>query len=330
MHFGKTRTIRRPAGWRIFALLLFWANAVLAFGASPAASKVLIVVGAAGDSEYGTNFARQAALWRDVAARGAAEVATIGLDSGPTNDLELLRVALTAEPSEGPPYWLILIGHGSYDGRQARFNLRGPDISATNLATWLKPLRRPLAVVNTTSSSAPFINALSGTNRVIVTATRNGAEQNYARFGGYLAQAIGDPAADLDKDGQVSLLEAFLLASRQVAEFYRLENRIATEHALLDDNADGLGTPADWFKGLRATKRAKDHASLDGLLAAQFCLVPSPADATLSSEARAKRDQLETAVRELRNRKEKMPEDAYYSALEALLLELARLRFPNP
>src|SRR5262249_50255186 len=134
--------------------------------------------------------------------------------SGETNDLEVLRATIAQQSLKGPPLWLILIGHGSYDGKQARFNLRGPDLSATNLATWLKPFQRPQAVINTSSSSSPFLNALSASNRVIITATRSGSEQNYARLGDYLAAAIADTAADLDKDGQVSVLEAFLLASR--------------------------------------------------------------------------------------------------------------------
>ena len=153
--------------------------------------------------------------------------------------------------------WLVLIGHGTFDGKEARFNLRGPDVSADELALWLKPFRRPLAVIDTASCSAPFLNLLSATNRVIITATRSGNEQNFTRFGQYLAQALTDPEANLDKDGQVSLLEAFLTASHQAAEFYKLQGRLVTEHALLDDNGDGLGTPADWFRGLRAIKRPK-------------------------------------------------------------------------
>ena len=108
-------------------------------------------------------------------------------------------------------------------------------------------------------STAPRRAARSSTgsraqNRVVVTATRSGDEQNFARFGQYLAEAIADPRADLDKDGQVSLLEAFLTASSRVDEYYRTRSQLATEHALLDDNGDRLGTPADWFRGVRATE----------------------------------------------------------------------------
>jgi len=219
----------------------------------------------------------------------------------------------------------VLIGHGTFDGKEAKFNLRGPDLSAAELADWLKPVRRPLAVINCASSSGPFINKLSATNRVIVTATKSGFEQNYARFGRYMAEAIVDPHADLDRDGQTSVLEAFLMASRRVAEFYDTEGRLATEHALLDDNGDGLGTPADWFRGIRAVKKAKEGASADGLRAHQFHLIRSAQEQMLSSELRAKRDELELAIARLRDAKSQMKEDDYYRQLEKLAIEVARL-----
>ena len=122
--------------------------------------------------------------------------------------------------------------------------------------------------------------------------------------------------ADLDKDGQVSLLEAFLTASHQAAEFYKLQGRLVTEHALLDDNGDGLGTPADWFRGLRAIKRPKDNAALDGPLAHRFCLVPSPSERKLTPEQRSRRDALERAVLLHREKKGQLPDQDYYRQLE--------------
>jgi len=287
-------------------------------------TSVILVVGAPGETQYATNFSHQAGLWEKACAN--CRRVTVGLDEGATNDFERLREALAAEPKEGPaPLWLVLIGHGTYDGKEARFNLRGPDVSATQLAQWLKPFKRPLALINTASASGPFLSQLSASNRVIITATRSGNEQNFAYFGQFLAAALTDPGADLDKDGAVSLLEAFLTASRQTAEFYKTEGRLATEHALLDDNGDGLGTPAEWFSGLRATRRAKDHAAVDGLLARQFQLSPSEVDQGLSPELRAHRDVIERSVLTLREQKGQMREDDYYRQLEKLLLELARL-----
>src|SRR6266850_3657622 len=294
-------------------------------------TRVLIVVGAPGEVEFGTNFTRQATLWQKACQQAQCSATTIGLtDSAPTNDYELLKQTLDAESKEGvAALWLVLIGHGTFDGKEARFNLRGPDVSATELAIWLQPFRRPLALIDTSSSSAPFLNKLSATNRVIITATRSGNEQNVTRFGQYFAEAITNPDADLDKDGQVSLLEAFLIASRRTAEFYKVEGRIATEHALIDDNGDGLGTQADWFRGLRAVKAPKEKAAVDGALAQQFHLLRSEAENRLTEEQRKKRDELEHEVFRHREKKGKVPEDQYYRDLEKMLLELARLYETN-
>ena len=293
---------------------------------------VLVVVGAPGEPEFGSNFLHQAKLWQAACAQADCHCLTLGLEpESPTNDFSLLQQTLAAQPKDvDAPLWLVLIGHGTFDGKEARFNLRGPDVSATDLALWLQPFTRPLAIIDAASSSAPFLNKLSRTNRVVITATRTGNEQYYVRFGDYLAQAIADPESDLDKDGQVSLLEAFLAASQRTAQFYKLEGRIATEHALLDDNGDGLGTPGDWFRGLRAVRKAKDNAGVDGLLAGQFHLVPSASERSLTPEQRARRDALERAVLVYREKKGTLPEEEYYSQLEKLLLDLARFYAANP
>ena len=313
-------------------LLAASASPTLAADASTDRATVVLVVGAAGESEFGSNFVRQAGLWEQASKAADCRTITLGLEDAPrTNDCELLRQTLGAEPKAGRgEVWLVLIGHGTFDGKEAKFNLRGPDLSATDLALWLKPLQRPLAVINTASASAPFLNQLSATNRVIITATRSGNEQNYTRFGQFLCEAIADPHADLDKDGQVSLLEAFLLASRRVAEFYQLAGRIVTEHALLDDNGDGLGTPADWFRGVRAVKQARNKALVDGLLAQQFTLLRSAADRQLSLEQRAARDALERQLFGLREAKASLPEDEYYARLERHLIALAQCYEPGP
>jgi hypothetical protein len=298
-------------------------------GADSAAEKttVIILAGAAGEEEFGKNFIQWAGSWEKAAATAGAKKISIGL--GATNavsDLDQFQQALNAEPKEGAnELWLVFIGHGTFDGKEAKFNLRGPDVSATQLAEWLKPFRRPVAIIDTSSSSGPFLNKLSGAGRVVITATRSGYEANYARFGQYLAEAMVDIKADLDKDGQVSLLEGFLTASKRVDEFYKTEGRLATEHALMDDNGDGLGTPADWFRGIRPVKRAKEGAGLDGLRAHQFHLIRSEQEQNLSPTVRAKRDELEMKIAKLRDAKGKHSEMAYYEELEKLLLEISRL-----
>jgi hypothetical protein len=299
---------------------------------------ILLVRGADGEPDYAPRFDQQLDHWRAVAERAGAECRAIGIgqpdDETPAtdesaaspSDRDRLRTALLNE-GKAPmqPLWLVLIGHGTFDGKQARFNLQGPDVSASELATWLQPLKRPLVIINTSAASAPFMAALSGPDRVVITATRSGNEQSYARFGEFLAQTMAAPAADLDQDGQTSLLEAFLSAASKVAEFYETEGRLATEHALIEDNADGLGTPADWFRGTRAVRKADDNRPLDGMRAHQIHLVLSAAELALSPEIRAARNDLERQLFTLREQKEALPAADYYPRLEELLLKIARL-----
>jgi hypothetical protein len=203
--------------------------------------------------------------------------------------------------------------------------MRGADVTDVELAGWLAPLKRPVVVLDCTSASGPFLNRLSGEGRIVVTATRSGHEENFARFGEYLAGAIADTRADLDKDGQVSLLEAFLTAAGRVDEYYRAHAQLATEHALLDDNGDHLGTPPDWFHGVRATRRAKDGAPLDGIRAHQLHLIPSDRERGIPAETRRRRDQLELSIAALRDEKGRLADDVYYNRLETLMVELARM-----
>lgn len=317
-----------------FVLLKVTLTARASSPARPSAPTVILVVGAAGDSEFGTNFLNQADLWQKACLRAGTRVQTIGLESSinsDANDHDRLKQVLEQEPKEGADQlWLVLIGHGTFDGKQARFNLRGPDVSADELADWFHGFHRPLAMINTAASSGPFVTKLSATNRVIISATRSGSEQNYTRFGQYFAAALGDPQADIDHDGETSLLEAFLVASRQATDFYKQNGRLATEHALLDDNGDARGTPPDWFKGLRAVKQASDGAALDGNFAQQFRLPTDSTEQHLTAEQLAQRDVLEQAVLLHREKKASMPEEEYYGELEKLLLELARLYASSP
>jgi len=318
--------------WRQYFLLA--AIALLLSGFAPGAAaqsndqrSLVLAVGAAGTPEYAVQFAVCAELWKTAAAKGGFETAVIGLDKdNPENDRARLLTALANETAKtGGELWIVLIGHGTFDGRSAKFNLRGPDISATELAAALKPARRPLAILNCASASGPFLSALSGSNRVVITATRSGYEVNATRFGEYLAKAVADPAADLDKDGQTSLLEAFIFASRQVDQFYKEAGRLATEHPLLDDNGDGLGTPPDWFRGARAVKTASGGKTVDGVRAHQMHLVRSAAEQSLPPAARARRDELDTQLDVLRRQKTSLDPDAYRRQLEPILIEIARL-----
>lgn len=307
--------------------LFLWALSLMSLTAERPA--IILVIGAPGTEAYGKQFQAWATQWKKAAVKGGATIRAIGEwkrqePSGPTKTK--LRQIIENQPRKSPhPLWIVLIGHGTYDGKTARFNLAGPDLSADELDAWLKDFKRPLAILNCAAASAPFLPALSNPNRVVLTATRSGFEANFCRLGAYLPNALLDPAADLDKDNQVSLLEAWLTAARRTAEFYKTEGRLATEHSLLDDNADAKGTPPGWFRGIRATRQAEDAALPDGLRAHQLHLIPSETEKNLPPQIRTQRNDLELKLARLRAQKDSLNEDKYYQELEPLLLQLARL-----
>lgn len=298
---------------------------------------VIIVVGAAGEAEFGAAFQQAARRWQAVVQKAGASSDRLGPAAEPSGDND----ADSAEPTDrqrlqerlqlqhgivtDQPLWVVLIGHGTFAGDVAKFNLQGPDVSADELAAWTAPLQRPLVLVNGASASGPFINRLSGANRTIVTATRSGAEQNYARFGNYLAEAIGDMAADLDHDDAVSILEAYLHAAAQTMQFYEAEGRLATEHPLIDDNGDQMGTPADFFQGARAVRTPRQDLAVDGLTARRQVLFVLDSVPRLSESDRAVRAELEDRLEQLRTQKPQLGEAAYYQQLEPLMVRLAKL-----
>ena len=309
-------------------LSLFFAKISLGQGDSGQSDKsdqaVVIVAGAEGSSEYKEKFESWAEAWKNSASH--TQLSVIGLGGDKDESKKQLQDAIEklANDSQLQEVWLVLIGHGTFDGKRAKFNLKGPDVEAEELKAWLEPMKARVVILNCTSSSSPFINALSGDGRIIVTATRDGFEHNFARFGDFLARSVDDQAIDLDKDGQTSVLEAFLAASRGAADFYQQENRIATEHALLDDNGDAKGTPADWFEGVRADRRPKSGVP-DGLLANQVFLNRRGVENSLSTEARKTRDGLEAELETIRLKKGKMDESEFLRKIEPVLVRLAEL-----
>ena len=279
-----------------------------------------------GDPEYHDDWKATADAVREVGELDKGlTVHLFGAEDGfPGTTREELLGAL-AEVTPEDELWLFLSGHGTWDGRLARFNLQGTDVSDLELAGLLKDRTGPTVVVVATAGSAPFIRSLSGPGRVVVAATKSGDEINYVRFGKFFAQALADTEADLDEDGQTSLLEASLMASIKVAEFYDVEGRLATEHAMLDDNGDRLATRTDWFRGVRAIRAPRDKVEADGVRAHQLHLVPSELERQFTLEERARRDVLEQKIFVLRDQKGEMEAARYYGSLEPLLLEIGKL-----
>lgn len=314
--------MRMLALWLVLSVTLIRS---FASGSGTNTLNLLLVVGAPGEKEFADVFSEEVQDWENACRAGKKSFQLIEPTEGVTNQLEQFRAVLTNQPAGDEELWIVLIGHGTFDGKEAKFNLVGPDLSSTECAAILQTVPRPIVFIDTSSSSAPFINQLSGPNRVIITATKSGFEENYARFGKFFAKSFSDLEADLDKDGQVSLLEAFLMTSRKVEDFYKSERRLATEHALLDDNGDGKGTPASFYRGVRPAKQPEETANVDGFRAHQIHFVPNEAEARLSPALRKKRNDLELALERLRAHKADEPEEAYLKEIEPILLDLARL-----
>lgn len=311
----------------------------LATGVRAAAAQTYVVVvsGVGGDSVYADRFLR----WGLEVVEAAHQRMGVSGDrlvflaerperdrriSGPATKEQLRSVmaelAQRVEPEAD--VFLILFGHGSDRGDGARFNLVGPDVSAGELKDWLAPLRaRHVVVVNAASASGGFVPVLAGPGRVVIAATESGFERNAPRFGEFWAAALsgrgleGGESADRDKDGRLSVLEAFDYARGEVERLAQREHRLLTEHAVLEADGDGKGT------------RQPVATAGDGAVAAAVYVTPSgvPAAAANDPELRrlyARRDSLEQEVARLRSAKAGMPPEQYDRTLEHLLLELAR------
>jgi hypothetical protein len=312
-------------GWRRLVRLCWPVVAFMLFGTLVSAAQrdveVLIVTGAPGEDEYAERFEKQVTTWKAACEKSGITVSVIGKDE---HDAEALEAALKkAATKTTGQLWLVLIGHGTFDNREVKFNLRGPDVSAKQLAAWCQPIKGELIFIDGGSSSAGFLTPLAGKNRIIVTGTKSADEIYYTRFGEFFAPAIaGDLAADMDQDKQVSILEAFRHASKLAAEFYEKEERISTEHSLIEDNGDGVGTRSEVF-----SKEAKDLK--DGARAAQVVLVLSEEEMKLTDAQRAKRDELERKLEALKAKRTEMEEVRYYNEVEGLLRELAAVYQPQ-
>ncbi len=292
---------------------------------------ILVVIGASGEEEYGKAFLEWSKRWRTVFQSDDFTLIDGTSDAKPGEKEHRLQILdwIGKDSGDSPDgmlqeRWLVLIGHGTHDRTAAKFNLRGPDISADAISKAIAKVKAKWLIIDGSSSSGPFINALSGENRVVITATKSGAEQNYTRFGEYLSQAISDHSTDLDHDDCVSILEAFLAASNRVAQFYENEGRLASEQALLDDNGDGRGTPAAFYRGARPVKAPANGLKLDGPIASRTLVSSFGKPDLRTNEQRAQSDMIADQIELLRARKKEIPEDEYYQELERLFLEIAK------
>ncbi len=270
---------------------------------APAATFYLTISGLGGEADYTQRFD----MWaRDIDASlkkagGDSNVTTLEAPTRETIRAKMAALASLAKPADAMV--LMLIGHGTFDGADYKFNVPGPDVTAAELASLLDRIpavRQCVAVM--TSSSGGAIAFLRKPNRVVIAATRSGTEKNATVFARYWAEALRDPAADSDKNESVSVLEAFLYAQHKTKEFFDAQKRLATEHAVLEDT---------------------------GGLAASFSLIRLGANAAAANDPVKRplidrKEALEQAIDKLKFEKAALPADEYKKRLAALLLELAR------
>ena len=298
------------------------AAALLLLGAlaAPASTFYVTISGLGGEADYDQRFK----MWAEdidgslKKAGGDSNVITL---VAPTRDqirAKLGDVAKQAKP--GDALVLMLIGHGTFDGTDYKLEIPGPDLSGAELAGLLEhiPATRQ-CVVNMTSSSGGSISFLRKPNRVVISATKAGTEKNATVFARYWAEALREPAADVDKNESVSVLEAFLYAQHKTSEFFDTQKRLATEHSVLEDTGKGEG------------EKTPSAENGEGRLAAAFPLVRLGANANAARDP-AKRalldqkEQIEQAIDKLKYDKASMPEALYKQQLAALFVQLAKLQ----
>ena len=210
---------------------------------------------------------------------------------------------------------IILLGHGTYDGDVAKFNLVGPDLTAADWSTLLTGVPGRLVVVNTTEASFPFLERLSGPNRVVITATDSAAQKYATVFPDYFVKALSEASTDLDKNGRTSIFEVFTAASAAVKQHYQQRGQLTTERALFDDNGDGVG-------------REAEAPGPDGALARLLYLdaeLPAAANNPELAALLRRRRELEGEAEALKLKKGSMAAPAWEAEYEKLMIELARV-----
>ncbi len=275
-----------------------------------AANYFVTVVGLGGAPEYDTQFAKWASDLDKQLETGGPDVHVIALGSTASTRAKVTETLarLSTELNPDDAFGLFLIGHGTFDGDEYKLNLPGPDMTGHELAALINkvPAKRQL-VVNMTSCSGASFGVLSRKDRVVITATKSGTEKNAPVFARYWVDALRDPAADADKNGTVSALEAFTYAQRKTAAYFESEKLLATEHSMIADNGKSDGV------------RTISLADREGALAAAFPLIrPASAIAEQREPGEA-----ETGRTERRSRSQNRPPEVSESSTRARGIQAA-------
>lgn len=295
---------------RVLAAAAVCALALTGARADAQRTHVLIVSGLSGDPAFRQSFLQVATTVRDAArvkwSVNDSSLIVLTEDSlpGPLSRGRSTReavgrafVTLGTRVQPGDVLLVLLLGHGSGEGPGSKVNLPGVDATAADYATWVSGFSKQTVVfVNAATGSGDFVPVLSGPGRVVVTATRSAVEKNESVFAGLFAQALASDLADADKDGRVSVLEAFRFTTREVAKVYESSGRMQTEHAQLSDST-------------RATT-------------VSFGRTVTSSDPRVVALV-AERQALESAVADLRAKKASMDAAAYEKELERLLIAIA-------
>jgi hypothetical protein len=290
----------------------------LLLAAVQANTRHVTVAGLGGEADYEqrfTSLAREAEKYLKTAPGSTVETLS---GKGATREALKAAIARAAAAPAEEPFVLLLIGHGTFDGVDYKFNVPGPDVSASELREWLDKVAAPTLVILGTSSSGAAIPALQRPNRAVITATRSGNERLAVVFSRYWVEALRDPLADTDKNNAVSALEAFRYADQKVVKYYESQQRLVTEHALLEDTGKGDGV------------RQPGPENGRGLLAARINLVRfGQVQESLQSPEKQlmlkRREEIQQSIDKLKYEKAAMPADEYKNRLRGLLVELAKL-----
>jgi hypothetical protein len=301
---------------RLLALLLLVALA------APAATFYVTISGLGGEPDYDQRFKMWAQdIDSSLKKAGTPDPNVVTLIAPTREQIRTHLASLASTVKATDNLVVVLIGHGTFDGVDYKFNLPGPDLTGAELSTLLDrvPSARQLVVV-TTSCSGGSIEFLRKPNRIVIAATKAGTEKNATIFARYWAEALRDPSADVDKNESVSALEAFRFAQRKTKEFFDTQKRLATEHSVFEDTGKGTGV---------AAAAAPDADNTEGRLAASFTVVRLGANAAASKDPAKKalldkKEELEQAIDQLKYEKASMNASDYKKQLTRLLLELAK------
>lgn len=285
----------------------------------------VIISGASGGEKY----AEQMATWRSDLRSALVdrygfkpehvkllvdEAAKTG-DRATTANVKSLFSEIKKSGSKEDFVLIVLLGHGTYDGDTAKFNLVGPDMTAKDWTAVLAGVQGRVTVVNTTEASFPFLEALSSKGRVVITATHSAAQKYATVFPEYFVKAMNEASTDLDKNGRTSIFEVFAAASAAVKQHFEQRGQLLTEHAVIDDNGDGKG------------RQAADEGPDGGIARIAFLdaeLVTDNTNPELANLIKRRRA-LEAQAEEHKQLKGVMPDAEWNAQFEKLMLELAQV-----